>query len=180
MGAWGLGLGDAELGGHRAEGCRAWGLGTHGSKPLGSIHAWGHRARPLGTRRLVLGDAGLGVWGCACVSGADAAPVPWGGPKQPQRHRRREPSTRPAPVPCSQRPSPASPPPRALRSPGPAPPCPWVPIPYFGVSPLAGPAQPCCASRPRSTGLSRDGSADVSHFLHFFPHSSLRGDVSGK
>lgn len=72
MGTWGLGLGDAELGGHRAEGCRApclgtRGLGTHGSKSLGSIHAWGHRARPLGTRRLVLGDAGLGVWGCGAV-----------------------------------------------------------------------------------------------------------------
>lgn len=41
--------------------------GTNGSKPLGPIHAWGHRARPLGTRCLVLGDAGLGVWGCGAV-----------------------------------------------------------------------------------------------------------------
>ena len=52
--------------------------------------------------------------------------------------------------------------------------------PCFRVSHREGLPSPGMCGSPCSTGLSGDGSADVSHFLHFFPHSSLPGAVSGK
>lgn len=57
---------------------------------------------------------------------------------------------------------------------------PGTPLAVFRGVPPRGAAQPRDVQWPHSTGLSGDGSADVSHFLHFFPHSSLCGDISGK